>query len=750
MNGKCQKIQDEMVNSLAVPLSETKAARVEEHRAACSDCRHLWEAIQADDRQLSEFGVQMDAAIAALPAKVLARLERLPVQSKVQSIGFWRGIMHNRYSQLAAATLLICLAASLLLLSNQSAWAEAMSAFDKVPYAHIMRTHTDAQGKVTIENQIWFHLPAKLREETPYSVKIDNGRERLTLLRQEKTAQLGDSLAAEKPLQKHDFMLMFDLFNVPKIKLTRLREEDTDDAEAYRIEGAFLPQTGTGWINRKSRLPMRFTLRRENELFEITFDYDPVPEEVFSIQIPEGYRELPRKQLGAISGKVLDETGQPVTFAEVTAIVGYRAGKGLNGKTDAAGTFSIPLPNEEVDYVDFPLMLLAFKNDVPDRIAWTVIPRPGDRKELWSNVPGRVGLVTKATKVGHFTKLDGMLTGASDIILTLEPAGRINGGVYDADGQPIPGALVTLAYTMLSNDEGRTMDFSLSTWPGVGLPVTYTNAQGQYEITNLPVYKNRAHFRISASATGYVPEQRSVPSTTPSFDIVLYYSGITVSGQVRDNYGKALAGYEICPAVEENRYFSLRAITDDSGRFAIKGCPITPKLELQFIGNRDPRPYTLTPTGQPIERSFEYYPSVQTSVPYEPGKLEYDVDIVVEKPGLTCKVTVKDPDGEPVPQWPLELRSRMDAIPSEWKFKDFMKRTDENGRCVFTNVPRINRLEIFEWRGQNIPGDEPPTPEQIAIREDNRQYRMAKTYPLQWEPGKKEYEVEIVLSPVHR
>jgi protocatechuate 3,4-dioxygenase beta subunit len=702
----------------------------------------------------------MDEAAAILPKRVLARLDNLPAQSPVQPHRFWRGIMHNRYSQLAAAAFLICLVGSVLLLGNRSAWAEMLSALDKVKYVHLVEIRTDAQGNVSRRKELWVRIHAAMRQETGNLVKIDNGREQLTLFRKERTAQLADSRIAEKPMETRDFMLMFDLFNAPEITTAPSPEEDTEEAEAFRLHGKNTPQTGivTAWIHKKSRLPVRITYRPESgPVEEIAFNYDPIPDEMFSTRIPEGYQELPREQRGNISGKVLDETGQPVPYAEVSVLVGDWGGGGLAGKTNGGGAFNISLPISGTNSIKFPVMLLAFKKDVPDRVAWTVIPRPGDQNELWKDVPGRVGHVTDADRVGPFMNTAGFLTEASDIILTLEPAGRIRGIVRDAKGQPIPGALITVGYNMLDNDRGWATHFALSTSPGIGLPLMYTGRQGQYEISNLPIYKKEAHFQLCVARRGYVAERDNVRSTAPSFDeeinFLLYDSSVTVSGQVRDNAGKPLSGYEVFPVVEERQYYTVKAVTDDEGRFKLSGCPATPDLQLRFVGNRDPRPPRVNPsTGRMIEKSgFTYYPCVDMAIPYEPGKLEYDVDIVVQKPDLTYVVTVRNAAGEPVPQWPLELRSHpSDAIPGDWQDHDFRKRTDERGQCVFTGVPRLEGLVLFGWQGMNIPGDKPPTPEEAAIRERNRQYRMAKTLPLQWEPGKKEYEVEIALSPAKR
>ena len=70
MNAGCDYFRELMLDARTVPLLREQAGEVEQHIKACAACRTYGEALEADDRLLSDFAEAMGPTVAGIEADV--------------------------------------------------------------------------------------------------------------------------------------------------------------------------------------------------------------------------------------------------------------------------------------------------------------------------------------------------------------------------------------------------------------------------------------------------------------------------------------------------------------------------------------------------------------------------------------------------------------------------------------------------------------------------------------------------------
>jgi hypothetical protein len=141
-------------------------------------------------------------------------------------------------------------------------------------------------------------------------------------------------------------------------------------------------------------------------------------------------------------------------------------------------------------------------------------------------------------------------------------------------------------------------------------------------------------------------------------------------------------------------------------------------------------------------RQFIYYPDTQVDIHYQPEKMDYDnVEIVVEKPDITLEIELRNTAGEPVKYFPIQVCGKW--LNHRWSKEKLSKRTDSQGRCIITKVPRIKGLQLLLWYLRTI-SPEPLSEEQRRFKEENRKYERMQV-PIKLQPSKKEYKISVTL-----
>ena len=670
-----------------------------------------------------------------------------------------RIIVKSRLTKLAAAAVIIlAVLIGIGTFDETAAWAEVVKALNEVKNLHVVSTITLSDG-TEIQSKWWLRKPNCLHREEPGRIVIDNGQERLTIDREKKQAQFEDSWTEYRPVSEEYMFEQIGIFRGHKVEgLTVKKLEDQSDGNigVFRLDYESTPSQlmyqGKAWVDNNTMLPIRLTLRMLGEPekgqaqgAEVTLDYSPISDDKFDRKVPDGYTILPRKRTQAISGKVVDVDGSPVQGATV-----HLTDKWLRFlrkvETDKTGELVFKLPPSQVHWVGLPLFLRAVSPNDPGRVAWTIVEDPAKKKDRGVEIPGRIGQVE--VSMGNL-----MLQSVNGIVIQMESAGTISGCVTDMQGEPISDAEVVIEGRAIVRKPGMPIypEFGFIGDPlggdgPRGQLTTHTGEQGRYEVTNVPKFSNRSQYKVTASAEGFSSnEQRretAWKSDIEQVDVQLYNAGIIVSGILVDNYGKVLGMREIRAHVGNyagGRIYG-RTKTDEKGRFVLKDCPISPQLQVRAMLAQN----TWFHLGKEKRTSYTYHPNVIVPIDYEEGKMKYEVKLVAEKPEITVELEVKNTAGEPVAYYPIELQGAPGSTSTEWEEQGkFTQRTDRQGCCKFTEVPKIEDLRLVVGRA-HIWYDALSGEEAEIAREENAKYQLMKV-PIEVISNQKEYKIHVTI-----
>jgi outer membrane lipoprotein-sorting protein len=669
----------------------------------------------------------------------------------------WKAIMKNRMTKIAAAaSIILAVLIGIGTFDRTSAWAEVLKAFSEVGQFYLESTTIFPDGHEKQE-KYWLRKPDGLREENSQRMIIDNGKERLTLDRKNKEAQFEDSFLEYRPVSAHYMFEHTEIFRGQEMKgltVKKLKDQSNGTTSVFRLDykNSLSQDTyrGKAWVDNQTMLPIRIKLQLQNEqkedrakVFDEFFDYSPIPDDVFEPVVPDEYTVLPRRRSQAISGKVVDAEGSPAQSATV-----HLTDKWLRFlrkvETDGAGEFLFKLPPSKVHWVGLPLFLRAVPPNDPGRVAWTIVEDPAKKKYRGIEIPGQTGQVD----VGD----GGLLQGVNGIVLKMESAGTISGRVTAMDGEPISGAEVKIQGRAFVRERGLPIypEFGFIGHPlggegPRGELTARTDEQGGYNVTNVPKLSKRNWYQISAGgvsgfSSNYTRIERTAWETdVERADIQLYRTGITVSGTLVDNYGQALGMRRIFGRVGDRDFCDAK--TDKEGRFVLKDCPVSSELQIKAALSHN----TWPPHEKEKYGSYTYYPNVIVPVDYQEGQMEYEVELVAEKPEAAVEVNLKNTQGETLPLFPVEIRGAPGSISSQWEAdKRFRQRTDEKGYCRFTEVPNVEDLRLVLWGGNSVWNDRLSGEEAQKVRNKYEKYQWTEV-PIEFNPEQKEYKIKVTL-----
>ena len=121
MENICKNIQEQIPDFVSGTLPAEKIAELRQHIDRCPSCNSYLQALQADDKLLSNFAQSLQPALARLEDNVINTLARATSVKPVRSISVWRIIMKSRITKLAAAAcVIIAVAFGLTTVLNKS------------------------------------------------------------------------------------------------------------------------------------------------------------------------------------------------------------------------------------------------------------------------------------------------------------------------------------------------------------------------------------------------------------------------------------------------------------------------------------------------------------------------------------------------------------------------------------------------------------------------------------------------------
>ncbi len=690
-------------------------------------------------------------------------------------------IMKNRITKLTtAAVIAVAVIVGIRGFNDTIAWADVIKAFNSADNIHIVTKVTRSNGQVR-EIQSWLKNRKMLRDESPDEIVIDDGENRLTLDHQEKTAQLSDSYSPfEDYMETGNFeiILLFSGRETP-FKATELADETTSTQRIYEVTYRDTWK-GKAWVDTKSNLPLRITATFTEEYrdrlldMEVAYNYEPIPLEVFNLDIPPDYTQLQRVQTRFFSGRVIDEKGKPVVGAEVVTL------EGIRGQTNQKGEFDIKLrPGRRLG--GFPMIVRAVKSNDPAHVAWTLLRNPRhelrplfrpddgktkleqggdvdiqlvDDERLREFIPGNPGrMIFKSDEDKYPSEI-------KDIELRMQAASVITGRVTNRQNQPVARAVVKLEYmnVVVGENEidirslGKTNkenEILLSLDDGELRRKTFavTDINGNYKLGNLPDVWSEV--RLEAQADGYATEAKRF-FHQQDCNFTLLRADLIIRGTVIDNLGGPVVGREVEFDVDSDEVGDLEVeevFTDSKGRFELTGVPMVDSLELQIRTDERPRDWDENELTR--GREFVYYLMIEEPIKFEPGRKEYFVEIVPHRPDITIEVEVKDSKGKPLTGVPVGVCSP-GFTERLWYITKLCGLTKENGLCTIEEAPRIEPLKLWVFvPGTNTFQDWESIPElsqelKDAIKESRSKY-PPNVVTVELEEDKKVYKISVTL-----
>ncbi len=680
-----------------------------------------------------------------LDEKIREEISRVTDQTKTSKPAqpvLWKKIMKNNITKFAAAAVIILIVLFFNKSTESKVWASINKAFEQVQFVHAVEWEIKSGSEKIKGSEFWVKRPNKFRNEANDYLTIDNGTEKLEINKKAKTAQLSDSPQGEFPQAQYVFACVNWLreqdpnFAKETPALTKISEESTDRQLVY--DGEYKKQPGVQretmkfkmWVDKKTMLISRMVAYAGPDnpniksTLEYDFDYHEITDKMFALNIPEGYKILPPPQQTFFSGIVLDESDKPLSGVEVHIVGGSG---NIAAATDADGKFTAKKQTELGARFGFPILIRAFRKNVPGEVAWNIIQDPEDKKELPYELPE---LNNVTVLLDPNSPPSWKCVGATGIILKMQPALQITGKVTDEQGIGLSGAEVKLQNIWFKYKDGS----QVSGGPAWINATAITDNQGRYLLGSLPKILKSFSPKLIASAENYMQSEEGgiVLSDTleqKGPDFALFKGGITIKGFVKNKDGEPLPYYGLwhtvngkkigqVQSVHENGQVGTYVFTGKKGEFELVNCPAMKGLAVTASGAGKSPSWDFCMKTWKMNREFAYYNENTVVIPYEQGKNEYTVEIILEKANTTVEFEVKDQDGNHVE----DAEVKFGTSPFSYG-DDFTTTTDKTGKCVLNNLPwaKQPRLSVRKRREPRLV---PITWKILELPENIRHYKV--------------------------
>lgn len=666
-----------------------------------------------------------------------------------------------------------------------AAWGDVINALNATNDVHFVMEWTLVNGE-TGRREAWLKNKVMLRDELPSRIIIDDAVNRLILDQEEKTAQLMDSFAPFEDYMSEGMFELLRLFRGEEretpYEATELPDESSSKVQVYEVTRRGGPY-GKVWVDSQSILPIKIVSTESSKRvsrWEAVFDYNPIPEEAFDLTIPPDYVQLPRRERPSVSGSVVDEEGKPVADAEV--YVPWREA-GLWGQTDENGDFVIKLPPYARRLPELPIVLRALMRNDPYRVAWTFAMNPEDKREgnyyegyhaeglirdekvLFTDIGGEPGEIV-------FQEIDDSRVpfGLRGVLLQMGPATVISGRVTDEAGKPVANAKVWVDRVRIQFGKGRNKVYIRTTGDlsGEDKACAFTDANGHYELTSIinpwrhelaDTEEVWSRIDLEIEGDGYTESKSLFQQQRCDFN--LWTSRVVIRGQVIDDLGLPLAFREVGVEFqgkdldgdgdpdEEKDLDIDGTMTDPQGRFELLNIPRISGLAVGVESDR--RPHDWDEIDETRNLEFRHYLETHVPVDFEPGRNEYWIEIIPQRPDITIEVEVKDSEGRPLAGIPVGVSS-FNSGKAEWFITKLTGISNEYGICTISQVPRDESLELwisqpvacggFDWyERRGIISAEFSE----AVAASRRAY-AGRRLRINLEPERKEYKVSVTLK----
>ena len=670
-------------------------------------------------------------------------LQDSKTETKTVESSVWKIIMKSKITKFAAAAVVIFMLILINRSTESTVWASINKAFEQVRYVHAVYLVINSSGEKIKGSEFWVRRPNKFRNDTPEYLTIDNGIEKLVINKKAKTAQLSDSQQGEFSEAKSVFACVNWLreqdpnFAKETPILTKIPEECTNQQLVY--DGEYKKQPGIQrenmnfkiWIDKNTMLISRmvaFAGQENPDLdssMELDFDYQEISDNMFALDIPNGYKVLPPPKQTLFSGIVLDENDKPLSGVEVH--ISGSSASNMMATTGLDGKFTAKKQTDLDARFGFPILIRAYRKNVPGEVAWNIIQDPEDKKELAYPVPD---LNNVTVLIDPNAPSSWKCVGATGINLKMQPALQIAGRVTDKEGIGLGGAEIKLLRIRFKYNDGSEVKGGSTSINASAV----TDNQGRYLLCSLPGFSAGVKLNLYATADNYMRSEEKDVVLNDDLeqkgpDFALFKGGITIKGVVKNKDGELLPCYPIWHSVNGQKIGIVQSVHKDggggsyastgpNGEFELVNCPAMKGLAVTASGAGKSPSWDFWMKTWKINREFAYYNENTVDIPYEQGKNEYAIEIVLEKADTGIEFEVKDQDGNPVE----DAEVKFGTSPFSYG-DDFTTTTDKTGKCVLDNLPWVKQPRL-SVRKRREPRLVPITWKILELSENVRHYKI--------------------------
>jgi Putative zinc-finger len=339
MKSDCQRIRDQVADFISGTLCETDEQAIRKHLDTCTDCRRYVQALKQEDALLVDHFAQIDADMAIRQARVLGAVESAHTTKQTDTPVIWRRIMENRLSKIAAAVAIVALGIGMYHLTGSFDGATAAYGMGDVPGLFRRAKVIHLQGwlhwnltdrgkkvpKMPVER--WIDQENSRFRITQTTVYADDRRvtftEREIIVNGEYKMVLNHTAKDAFYYRMGDYQRMLETYyrvqdvfgrlfgNIEHFQnFTKTGQEEIGGV-AYDIWECEVRDPGTShtsrykyWLSPQTGQSGRFRTwyKNGNEPWRLGHDYEkierdvPVEENLFALEVPEGYEARNTKE----------------------------------------------------------------------------------------------------------------------------------------------------------------------------------------------------------------------------------------------------------------------------------------------------------------------------------------------------------------------------------------------------------------------------------------------------------------------
>jgi len=237
----CKDIQDQIPQLIAGTLSEDKASELQHHISQCPVCSEYLQALQADDKRLSNFAEAMQPQIRRLEEAVASELNRTVSSKAAEKKSIWSKILRSQTVRLAVAAIFLIAAG----------YITGRLSAPRQPDSEQLRPALEASLMLSLEpaicQEVLEHVDRRM--DSVFAAKCDQLKDELHLqVRRDLTEFASQTLAATSTVTNRRLVELIQLIEAARMRDRQRIAEALEQIELRRLEDRAQLGSGLGLL----------------------------------------------------------------------------------------------------------------------------------------------------------------------------------------------------------------------------------------------------------------------------------------------------------------------------------------------------------------------------------------------------------------------------------------------------------------------------------------------------------------------